>query len=64
MTDANTSASAEQPVIAAELLEILVCPACHAKVELNEDRLLCQGCGRKYPIEDGIPIMLIDQAEM
>ena len=64
MTDAEASANSSQPVIAAELLEILVCPACHAKVELSDNRLICQGCGRKYPIEDGIPIMLIDQAEL
>jgi len=46
-----------------ELLEILACPACKGDVEKIEDKIVCKECGRKYPIKDGIPIMLIDQAE-
>jgi len=46
-----------------ELLEILACPACKADVALKEDRIVCQKCGRKYPIRDGIPVMLVDEAE-
>ena len=56
-------APAEQ-TIPEDLLAILACPACRAEVQLSEGKLVCQGCGRKYRIEDGIPIMLIDQAEM
>ena len=46
------------------LLEILVCPACHAKVRLNDaaSGLACEGCGRVYPIRDGIPVMLVEEA--
>ncbi len=44
------------------LLEILCCPACRESVELKEDRLVCTGCRRAYPIRDGIPVMLIDEA--
>ncbi|MCH8984086.1 MAG: Trm112 family protein [Acidobacteria bacterium] len=47
------------------LAAILVCPV--DKADLTEDeaasRLVCQQCGRRYPVRDGIPIMLIDQAE-
>ena len=46
-----------------ELLKILACPACKADVELKESRIVCTKCGRKYPIRDGIPIMLIEEAE-
>lgn len=46
-----------------ELLEILACPACKGDVESKENKILCLQCGRKYPIKNGIPIMLIDQAE-
>lgn len=46
-----------------ELLEILACPACREPVELAGDKLVCKGCGRRYPIRDGIPVMLIDEAE-
>ena len=54
-----------------ELLDILVCPSCKKPVELQdaepEDdaqaRLVCVGCGRRYPVRDDIPIMLIDEAD-
>lgn len=47
-----------------ELLDILACPACKANVGLKDDRIVCTKCGRRYPIRDGIPIMLIEEAEM
>ena len=47
-----------------ELLDILACPACKADVKLEGDRIVCTKCGRRYPIKDDIPIMLIDAAEM
>ena len=46
-----------------ELLEILACPACKAEVQLDGEQIVCLGCGRRYPIRDGIPIMLVDEAE-
>ena len=45
------------------LLEILACPACKGDVELKEEKIVCLKCGRKYPIKDGIPIMLVDESE-
>lgn len=50
-------------VISQELLEILVCPACRAKVVLEEEFLSCGGCGRRYPIREGIPVMLIEEGD-
>jgi uncharacterized protein YbaR (Trm112 family) len=46
-----------------ELLNILACPACKSDVELKDNKIVCKKCNRKYPIKDGIPIMLIDEAE-
>ncbi|MFH1360572.1 MAG: Trm112 family protein [Candidatus Omnitrophota bacterium] len=46
-----------------ELLKILACPACKSDVKLEEKKIVCVQCGRKYPIKDGIPIMLVDEAE-
>ena len=47
------------------LAEVLVCPV--DKRDLIEDvealRLECTECGRRYPVRDGIPIMLVEQAE-
>ena len=46
-----------------ELLSILACPVCKADVRLEEQEIVCTECGRKYPVRDDIPIMLIDEAE-
>jgi uncharacterized protein YbaR (Trm112 family) len=46
-----------------ELLDILACPSCKSDVKLEEEKIVCTSCGRKYPIKDGIPVMLIDEAE-
>jgi uncharacterized protein len=47
------------------LLEILVCPKCRGGLEhqLDPERLLCHACGLQYEVRDGIPIMLIDEAQ-
>lgn len=47
-----------------ELLEILACPVCKTKVVLEGERLVCTECGRRYPVRDDIPIMLVDEAEL
>jgi len=47
-----------------ELLKILACPLDKAPVELRGDRIVCTQCHRAYPIRDGIPVMLIDEAEL
>ncbi len=46
-----------------ELLEILACPACKSDVQLKDNKIVCMKCKRKYPIKDGIPIMLIEEAQ-
>lgn len=47
-----------------QLLEILVCPKCKGELEYREleSALHCNGCRLKYPVRDGIPIMLIEEA--
>ena len=46
-----------------ELLKILACPLCKTEVILENDAIVCTQCRRKYPIRDGIPIMLIEEAQ-
>lgn len=50
-----------------ELLEILVCPKCKGDLEHVTDEegeaLLCHACRLRYEVDDGIPVMLIDEAE-
>jgi uncharacterized protein YbaR (Trm112 family) len=53
----------ESTVIDQELLDILACPVDKNPIRLQDDRLICDICGRRYPIRDGIPVMLIDEAE-
>ena len=47
-----------------ELLEILICPDCRGAVREVEDAtgLECGACGRVYPVRDGIPVMLVEEA--
>ena len=51
-----------------QMLDILVCPVAECrrplKLSADESSLQCTGCRRIYPIRDGIPILLIDQAQM
>lgn len=52
--------------ISPELLEILRCPKCKSKVEIDEKEtsLKCENteCALIYPIRDEIPVMLIEEA--
>ena len=48
-----------------DLLEILVCPQCRGDLEhlIEPDELLvCHACRLAYPVEDDIPVLLIDEA--
>lgn len=48
--------------ISQALLDVLQCPLGKAPLEQVDDRLVCP-CGVSFPIEDGIPVMLLDRAE-
>ncbi|HMH16071.1 MAG TPA: Trm112 family protein [Edaphobacter sp.] len=45
-----------------EDLRWLVCPACHQSLHLEASTVVCSGCTRRYPVVDGIPILLPDKA--
>jgi uncharacterized protein YbaR (Trm112 family) len=46
------------------LLEIMQCPSCAGTlIERNDPpALVCAECGLQYPVRDGIPVMLIEEA--
>ena len=46
-----------------ELIDILCCPACKGDLALIDKKIVCKKCKKKYPVKDGLPIMLIDEAE-
>ncbi len=51
--------------IDAALLAILACPNCRGALRLDEaaSELVCTGqCGFAYPVRDGIPVLLVDEA--
>ena len=55
-------------MVSKDLLDILRCPACVRETEgmldlYKETWLICQDCGRKYPIVEDIPVMLIDEGD-
>lgn len=47
-----------------QLLEILVCPATRAPLRYDADacELISEAAGLAYPIRDGVPVMLIEEA--
>jgi uncharacterized protein YbaR (Trm112 family) len=49
-----------------ELMTILACPKCRTAVKQDGDHLQCQNpkCRLRYPVRNGIPIMLIEEAKV
>lgn len=52
------------PLIDPQLKAILVCPTCHSDLEEDETKgvLRCTNNGLEFPVRDGIPIMLVNEA--
>jgi uncharacterized protein len=48
----------------ASILGQLACPACHGDLHLDGARLACGACSRRYPIVDGIPVLIVERAEL
>ncbi|MCU1320480.1 MAG: hypothetical protein JWM43_129 [Acidobacteriaceae bacterium] len=42
-------------------LDALACPVCYATLVLQIPHILCTGCARRYPIVDGLPVLLTDR---
>jgi uncharacterized protein YbaR (Trm112 family) len=53
-------------MISQELLDILRCPMdpSHTRLSLEDNHLLCQRCRLKFPIKDGLPNMVVEEAEL
>jgi uncharacterized protein YbaR (Trm112 family) len=50
------------PTLQPEDLRWLVCPVCHHALTLDAEAVRCAGCGRSYPVVDGIPVLLAGRA--
>ena len=48
-----------------EWLEILACPACNGPLveKKDHDVLACERCRLEYPVEDGIPVLIVEKAK-
>jgi uncharacterized protein YbaR (Trm112 family) len=64
LRSAARSATVRRCPLDKNLLDILVCPICKGKLVYPAGRqeLICKGCRLAYPIRDGIPVMLEDEA--
>ncbi len=45
------------------LLDILACPRCRGPLAVEPEALRCDACMLRYRVDNGIPVMLIDEAE-
>ncbi|MCB2223896.1 MAG: Trm112 family protein [Actinobacteria bacterium] len=45
-----------------ELLKIMVCTVCRSPLEDQGDTLRCVGCGVRFPVQEGVPVMLPEAA--
>ena len=49
-----------------ELLKILVCPVCKGRLDYRRgsvETLDCGGCRKSYPVREGVPVMLAEEAK-
>ena len=51
----------ENPHALTAWADVLVCPVCHGILQQEPDRIACLGCGRAYPFEDGIPVLIAER---
>lgn len=54
--------SSKKELVDPQLLELLVCPIDHGNLEVFGEALRCATCGRLYPVVDGIPNMIVEDA--
>lgn len=52
-------------LVSDQLLDKLACPKCKGQLNLVEEsfKLVCKECRLSYPVKNGIPVMLIEEAE-
>jgi uncharacterized protein YbaR (Trm112 family) len=48
----------------ASILDQFACPACLGDLRLEESSLVCAACARRYPIVDGIPVLIAERARL
>lgn len=46
-----------------EILRLLACPGCRGRLIENGESLRCPSCALKFPVRQGIPVLLLSEAE-
>jgi uncharacterized protein len=54
----------QQSELNVALASQLACPACHGDLRADAAALVCAGCGRGYPVVDGIPVLIAERAAL
>jgi uncharacterized protein len=60
----RTLLSMKDKAFSPEMLAMLACPVCHGSLVFEADTIRCTQCQRRYPIQDEIPILLADRAQL
>ena len=60
MNEPTPAEQDEAPIISQALLDLLVCPLDKSRLDLVQSSLICTKCGRVYPIENGIPNLIVE----
>jgi uncharacterized protein YbaR (Trm112 family) len=50
-------------VLSEGLVQLLACPCCKGELSEVEGYLLCHPCRLKFPVRDGIPVLIPGEAE-
>jgi len=45
-------------ILSEEILDMLSCPKCNGVFIDKENKVICKGCKKEFPIEDGVPNLL------
>ena len=63
-TDASPSEQGQEPGVDPRLLEVLVCPVSRSALTYDREanELISRAAGLAYPIRNGVPVMLRDEA--
>lgn len=60
----HTLQEMQKPIIDGAIFQALACPVCRAPLQQHDaNTILCSGCGRRYPICDGLPVLRPDVTE-
>jgi hypothetical protein len=59
---AESTSAAKSPTFDSRVLEQLACPVCFGSLRVAGDTIVCAGCGRVYPLIDGIPVLIAERA--